>query len=189
MVEPNSKANEPKRAKGSVITNYFLLILFIFGCIQFFINVQQDNNGDYHQKKHIEAFQRKHFDKARLKKLLKFNKKMHDLNEGGNHETIEVEEEVDEQNSEEEEDPLERERETLVGLNCDPHGGPSNDLAEEMVFWEGKSSYFRVLKRSENDILQLVFVVKIFRVTTHIFLLSKKKGKNSILPLNRITVS
>lgn len=24
----------------------------------------------------------------------------------------------------------------LAGLNCDDHGGPSNDIAKEMVFWE-----------------------------------------------------
>lgn len=25
---------------------------------------------------------------------------------------------------------------TLAGLNCDTHGGPKNDLAQEMVYWE-----------------------------------------------------
>eukprot|EP00547_Thalassionema_nitzschioides_P000183 CAMPEP_0194214692 /NCGR_PEP_ID=MMETSP0156-20130528/16033_1 /TAXON_ID=33649 /ORGANISM="Thalassionema nitzschioides, Strain L26-B" /LENGTH=610 /DNA_ID=CAMNT_0038943015 /DNA_START=47 /DNA_END=1879 /DNA_ORIENTATION=+ len=133
MAEPNSKANEPKHAKGSIITNYFLLILFVFGCIQFFINVQQDNYGGYHQKSHIEAFQRKHFDKARLQKPKTSKKKKGDLDDTGIHERVEEEEQ---QQEEEEENPRERERETLVGLNCDPHGGPSNELAEEMIFWE-----------------------------------------------------
>lgn len=41
-------------------------------------------------------------------------------------------EDPEEEGEEPEVEPLHN----LVGLNCEPHGGPSNEAAAEMVYWE-----------------------------------------------------
>jgi len=141
MAGSESNTTNSNRPRGSIITNYFLLILFAFGCIQFVVNIQQDSFGDQHQEKHIKAFQLKHFAKAHLKHI---KRKKFNVDAEGN---VRSEEEAEEEEEEEldvrerladepENEEEEEEKETLVGLNCKPHGGPINKLAEEMVFWE-----------------------------------------------------
>ena len=119
-------AQRPRRGH-SVVTNYFLVILFLFGCVQFYFNFQQD--VFHHQSYHIAAFQRKHFIKSNSKSRMEYltGKRTKvgaaaidvdaavekvDYTEGGGKKHI------------------------LAGLSCERFGGPSDEDAAEMVFWE-----------------------------------------------------
>lgn len=62
------------------------------------------------------------------------------------------------QNDYEEEDSSEGH--VLAGLNCDKFGGPSLDLAQEMVYWEDIASdakYVSPFKRKEGPVQYLTF--------------------------------
>jgi len=126
------------RRRGSNVTNYFLIILFLFGCIQCVVNIQQDSFGDHHQEKHIEAFQRKHFLKSHLKDTKRKKSDASLENNDRNEEEFEEELDVHDilEDERENKDDNDDKEETLVGLNCKPHGGPMNELAKEMVYWE-----------------------------------------------------
>jgi hypothetical protein len=133
MTEPT----EPRRPKGSIITNYFMVILFAFGCVQLGMNLQNDTIN--HQRDHIAAFQRKHFVKSHSASRKVYPKddgsepdaaaaavKGADVS-GGEEKDAVNEEEVDYREEE-------QSKHHLAGLSCDRFGGPAD--ASEMVFWE-----------------------------------------------------
>ena len=148
------------------MTNYFLVSLLLFGCIQFYFNLQQDNEID-HQRNHIEAFQRKHFTKShsqeRIKAAVK-NVLIKDImtvaqgarrrgsstrDDDAKHAVsgaqVEGGQKQQKQQQQEEEEEEEREfdyreqdldKHYLAGLSCERFGGPSDEDAAEMIFWE-----------------------------------------------------
>jgi hypothetical protein len=150
-----------RKRRGSLMINYFLVMLFLFGCVQLYFNGMQEAAMN-HQMYHISDFQRRHFVKAHSKSS---KNKVEEY--GGDHQrNIEDENELkrterkenfieskkdmtrdDKDDSldgelnnspngyggKEEEGKLEHK---LAGLNCDQFGGPSRDDAYEMVFWE-----------------------------------------------------
>lgn len=154
--EPQQQQQE--RAKGgSVMMNYFLAILAVFGSVQFYFNFHQDNDVD-HQRDSIEAFQRTHFIKSHslgrvkgdMKTFLMKNLKEHTTRsdhhvhlaavgiKGGQGQQQQQQQEKEEQDEEREFDYREQDidKHYLAGLNCERFGGPSDEDAAEMVFWE-----------------------------------------------------
>jgi hypothetical protein len=131
MTDPTPSPSEPQRPKGSVITNYFMVILFAFGCVQLFMNMQNDTID--HQQDHIAAFQRKHFVKSHSA-----SRKVYPKDDGGEAAAaVKGGEEKVLHGEEEEVDYREEEQNDehhLAGLSCDRFGGPAD--ASEMVFWE-----------------------------------------------------
>jgi hypothetical protein len=122
-----SELSRPRR-RGSLVTHYFLVILFIFGCVQFYFNIQQDDF--HHQSYHIAAFQRKHFiksnSKARKEYLAGKTKNK------GAADATDVNVAVAKGNYREGDER----KYSLAGLSCERFGGPSDEDAAEMVFWE-----------------------------------------------------
>ena len=122
-----TSADPQRPRRGSVVTNYFLVILFVFGCVQFYFNLQQDDF--HHQNDHIAAFQRKHFVKSNSKSRKEYV--------GENSRKDAAVEEVDAAVEEVDyrEDDIES-KHFLAGLSCERFGGPSDKDAAEMIFWE-----------------------------------------------------
>ena len=119
---------DPQRPRrGSVVTNYFLVILFVFGCVQFYFNLQQDDF--HHQNDHIAAFQRKHFVKSNSKS----RKEYVGENSRKDAAAADVDAAVEEVDYREED--IES-KHFLAGLSCERFGGPSDKDAAEMIFWE-----------------------------------------------------
>ena len=119
-----TSASGPAPSGKSAISQYFLLVLFVFGVLMFGVNLQQDAMLG-HQSEHIEAFQAKHM----IKSHSSARKKYHDVVGEEHEDPDEAEVETDE------ESPQEVEHE-LTGLKCDDFGGPSEAIASEMVYWE-----------------------------------------------------
>jgi hypothetical protein len=144
-----------RKKRGSLMMDYFLIMLFVFGCVQFYFNGMQDT-GMNHQLHHIADFQRRHFVKSHSKSLKqKVEENVEESGDASLHHR-DVEEENEQEGNEEteskddslkgqfknhpsdiggskEEGNLEH---RLAGLSCDQFGGPSRDDAAEMVFWE-----------------------------------------------------
>lgn len=124
---------EPPRKKGGVITNYFLLILFAFGCMQVYLNTLTMSDNQ-HQGDHIRAFQKQHFVKSHSA-----SRKAHPKEEDS---VVVAKEEGEKNTGDDEEETDYRDLEgagkqhSLAGLSCDRFGGPADEIAREMVYWE-----------------------------------------------------
>jgi len=126
----SSKANDPygptNVGSGThYLTRYFALVLLAFGCVSMLMNAHHEvhtipgNSGS-----HLENLRRDSWSlssQKEQKKTEKFLEKKKDK-----------EEPKDDHNVANREPKFHK----LAGLNCDDHGGPSEDIAKEMVFWE-----------------------------------------------------
>lgn len=113
-----------RRAPQSSISQYFLVVLFVFGVLMFVVNLQQGSQIG-HQAVHINEFKNRHLITSHSASRKDYEALPDEDNHDEKDESHPVEEEV-------EEEP----KHDLAGLNCDAFGGPANDIAAEMVYWE-----------------------------------------------------
>jgi hypothetical protein len=114
-----------RAAAHSNITNYFLVILCGFGLLTLFVNLQ---HGGIDQLGSIGSFQEQHFGKFRSGKERAAIKKGED--------TTRVEERLEEVDDDVVDETAAAAQHTLAGLNCDKYGGPSLEVASEMIYWQ-----------------------------------------------------
>jgi hypothetical protein len=136
------------RRSGSVLNEYFLFILAVFGVVTLWMNYSiHEGDPTSASNPTMEAFQNQHFSSAGLA----FQRRPPEKDSGkarksvGNAKNGEERVPVVQQEEEEEEEDVEPNKKQdkdehqlshkLAGLDCSRHGGPPNDIAAEMVYW------------------------------------------------------
>jgi hypothetical protein len=138
----NAKSSAQKSTSRGNQTLYFLALIVLFGCLSLGLNLR------------FESLEQGGFDHQKLRSIL-----MDSFSNGM----------VNTANAEAQDDstdkippPLQQEDtgHKLAGLNCDAHGGPSMDIAAEMVYWEdipSDAAHISPFKRTSGPKQYLTF--------------------------------
>lgn len=110
---------------GGPMTQYFLVILMLFGVTTLWMN--SNHGGVVDQLKNVEAFRKQHLSKGislSRSKLAQNPSKLIAERKAAR---------LKQQTPVQAEEP--KRGHQLAGLNCDKWGGPANEFAQEMIYW------------------------------------------------------
>jgi hypothetical protein len=135
----NPKSSKQKSASKGNHTIYFLALIVLFGCLSLGLNLHVSNKGQgiFDQKK-LRAVLMESFSNGMV-----YTKAKDDV--------------IDKMSPPTEQSDNGHQ---LAGLNCDAFGGPSNDIAAEMVYWEdipSDAAHISPFKRTSGPKQYLTF--------------------------------